>query len=208
MREGAAGKGRRWQHRALRDCEELRGAGEVSGVPIPRALSAKQRRLDPSLLELGALGSVGAGVGMARVPGLRDASGRGQRRQGRGQEQTRGRLLLLRLAAARPSLTGQLGRPPSAPHKAEGEPRSSAEGPGLGPGRRLSSQHTLVPWEEAEPLGCAEALDGPPGPSLPLRASGCPAPGSERPSQADAAAHSQTRPRVAAATGTLWTRSD
>lgn len=61
MREGAAGKGRRWQHRALRDCEELRGAGEVSGVPIPRALSAKQRRLDPSLLELGALGSVGAG---------------------------------------------------------------------------------------------------------------------------------------------------
>lgn len=62
MGEGAVGKGGRWQHRAPRDCEELRGAGEVSGVPIPGALSAKQRRLGPSLLE------PGAGVGHGQSP--------------------------------------------------------------------------------------------------------------------------------------------
>lgn len=94
MGEGAAGKGRRWQHRAPRDCEELRGAGEVSGVSIPGALSAKQRRLDPLPAGAGEPWVVrGQGWGMARAPGLRDESGRGWRRHGQRQKQTRGRLL-------------------------------------------------------------------------------------------------------------------
>lgn len=51
------------------DCAELGAAGEVSGVPIPRVLSAKRGSLDASLLPLGARGGAGAGAGHARAPG-------------------------------------------------------------------------------------------------------------------------------------------
>lgn len=68
------------------DCVELRGLGQ-SGVPMPRTMSAKQRSLDPSLLELGIPERCWSRVGAWPEPeGFRGKPGKRGRRRGQSPE--------------------------------------------------------------------------------------------------------------------------
>lgn len=119
-----------WQHLSPRDWVGLRGAG----VPFPRALSAKQRSLDPSPLELGTQGPCWS-VARGQSPG------RGEVAQDEGGGDSAG------VASSTPAvapLVGQRGcsqgcslRPPenTARHREAGRP-----GALLGPGQMLGSQ--------------------------------------------------------------------